>query len=184
MWRMTGARLLQAVPLLFIITAVTFVLQLFIPGDAARSIGGISAPPDQVEALRQRLHLDDPVWVQYWNWLKGAVHGDLGSAITNGSPVTTSLNTRVAVTLSVVVSATPAVAGHRPGARRDQRPRAARARRRRRRRLAGGHDDPGVLARPDRHLAVQHPARLVSRERLHLLPRLAVAVGAVAGSCP
>src|SRR5882724_881850 len=106
MWRVTGARLIQAVPLLFIVTAVTFVLQLFIPGDAARSIGGISAPPDQVEALRLRLHLDDPIWVQYWNWLKGAVHGDLGSAITNGESVTASLNTRVAVTLSVVVSAT------------------------------------------------------------------------------
>lgn len=106
MVRMTGARLLQAIPLLFVITAVTFVLQLFIPGDAARSIGGISAPPDQVEALRQRLHLDDPVWVQYWDWLKGALHGDLGSAITNGEPVSAALNTRVAVTLSVVVSAT------------------------------------------------------------------------------
>jgi peptide/nickel transport system permease protein len=106
MLRMTGARLLQAIPLLFIITAVTFVLQLFIPGDAARSIGGISAPPDQVEALRRRLHLDDPVWVQYWSWLKNAVHGNLGNAITNNEPVSASLNTRVGVTLSVVVSAT------------------------------------------------------------------------------
>lgn len=106
MWRMTGARLLQAVPLLFIVTAVTFVLQLFVPGDAARSIGGISAPPDQVEALRRTLHLDDPVWVQYGNWLKQAVHGNLGNAITNNEPVSTSLNTRLGVTLSVVVSAT------------------------------------------------------------------------------
>jgi len=106
MWRVTGTRLLQAIPLLFIVTVVTFVLQLFIPGDAARSIGGISAPPDQVEALRLRLHLDDPVWVQYWHWLTDAVHGNLGSAITNGESVTASLNTRIAVTLSVVVSAT------------------------------------------------------------------------------
>ena len=39
MWRMTGARLLQAVPLLFVVTALTFVLQLFIPGDAAQKAG-------------------------------------------------------------------------------------------------------------------------------------------------
>jgi peptide/nickel transport system permease protein len=106
MWRMAGARLLQAVPLLFIVTFVTFFLQLFIPGNAAQSIGGLSAPPAEIAALRQRLHLNDPVWVQYWDWLKLAIHGNLGSSIISGQSVAAQLNTRLGVTLSLVLSAT------------------------------------------------------------------------------
>jgi peptide/nickel transport system permease protein len=105
-WRTVGNRALQALPLLLIVTALTFVLQLFLPGDAARSIGGLNAPPAQIEALRQQLHLNDPVWVQYWDWLKLAVRGDLGHAIINNEAVASELNTRLGVTLSIVISAT------------------------------------------------------------------------------
>jgi peptide/nickel transport system permease protein len=106
MWRIIRGRIAQSAPLLLFVSALTFFLQLFIPGDAARAIGGISAPPDQVAALRRTLHLDQPVWVQYWDWLKGAVHGDLGNAITNHESVTGALNTRLGVTLSIVIAST------------------------------------------------------------------------------
>lgn len=106
MWRTSGARIVQAVPLLFFVSAITFVLQLFIPGDAARSIGGLNASPEAIAALRHRLHLDDPVWVQYWDWLKNAAHGDLGRSITNNESVASALNLRLGVTLSIVVAAT------------------------------------------------------------------------------
>ncbi|WP_413810692.1 ABC transporter permease [Streptomyces sp. OE57] len=106
MWRTSGARIAQAVPLLLLVSAITFVLQLFIPGDAARSIGGLNASPEAVAALRHRLHLDDPVWVQYWDWLKGAAHGDLGRSITNNESVVSALNMRLGATLSIVVAAT------------------------------------------------------------------------------
>jgi peptide/nickel transport system permease protein len=99
-------RIVQAVPLLFIVSALTFFLQLFIPGDAARAIGGLQASPQAIAALRQRLHLDDPVWVRYWDWLKGAVHGNLGQSIINNESVTGELNQRLGVTLSVVIAAT------------------------------------------------------------------------------
>ncbi|MFD4509127.1 ABC transporter permease [Streptomyces sp. NPDC058457] len=106
MWRTSGMRIVQAVPLLLFVSALTFVLQLFIPGDAARSIGGLNASPEAVAALRHRLHLDQPVWVRYWEWLKDAVHGDLGQSISSNESVSGSLNTRLGVTLSLVIATT------------------------------------------------------------------------------
>src|SRR5438445_648327 len=64
MWRISAMRIVQAVPLLFIVSALAFFLQLFIPGDAARAIGGLQASPQAIAALRHSLHLDDPVWVR------------------------------------------------------------------------------------------------------------------------
>ena len=106
MWRTSAMRIVQAVPLLFIVSALTFFLQLFIPGDAARAIGGLQASPQAIAALRHHLHLDAPVWVRYWDWLKGAVHGNLGQSIINNESVTGELNQRLGVTLSVVIAAT------------------------------------------------------------------------------
>jgi peptide/nickel transport system permease protein len=106
MWRTSAMRIVQAVPLLFIVSALTFFLQLFIPGDAARAIGGLQASPQAIAALRHSLHLDAPVWVRYWDWLKGAVHGNLGHSIINNESVTGELNQRLGVTLSVVIAAT------------------------------------------------------------------------------
>jgi peptide/nickel transport system permease protein len=106
MWRTSAMRIVQAVPLLFIVSALTFFLQLFIPGDAARAIGGLQASPQAIAALRHTLHLDAPVWVRYWDWLKGAVHGNLGHSIINNESVTGELNQRLGVTLSLVIAAT------------------------------------------------------------------------------
>ncbi|MFD3312423.1 ABC transporter permease [Streptomyces sp. NPDC058694] len=106
MWRTSGMRIVQAVPLLLFVSALTFFLQLFIPGDAARSIGGLTASPESIAALRHRLHLDQPVWERYWAWLQDAVHGDLGSSISSNESVAGSLNTRLGVTLSLVIATT------------------------------------------------------------------------------
>jgi len=106
MWRTSGMRIVQAVPLLLFVSALTFFLQLFIPGDAARSIGGLTASPQAIAALRHRLHLDQPVWERYWAWLKDAVHGDLGRSISNNEAVSGTLNTRLGVTLSLVIATT------------------------------------------------------------------------------
>ena len=106
MWRTSAMRIAQAVPLLFLVSALTFFLQLFIPGDAARAIGGLQASPQAIAALRHHLHLDAPVWVRYWDWLRGAVHGNLGQSIINNQSVTQMLNQRLEVTLSVVIAAT------------------------------------------------------------------------------
>ncbi|GAB3580973.1 ABC transporter permease [Amycolatopsis endophytica] len=106
MGKLVLRRLAFGIPLLFVVTVVTFLLVAISPGDAARILAGPEAGPAEYEALRQQLGLDDPLPVQYWHWLQDALHGDLGTSIVNGSHVVQSLNDRLGVTLSLVVLAT------------------------------------------------------------------------------
>lgn len=98
-------RLVFAIPLLFAVSLVTFTLIAIAPGDAARVLAGPEATPAEYQALRAQLGLDDPFVVQYWHWLSGALHGDLGTSIVNGQDVAQALNQRLGVTLSIVVPA-------------------------------------------------------------------------------
>jgi peptide/nickel transport system permease protein len=66
---------------LFIVTIIVFLLMQLVPGDPARSMLGLGASEEQVEALRHELGLDRPIIVQYGNWLSGIIHGDLGYSI-------------------------------------------------------------------------------------------------------
>ncbi|WP_138444298.1 ABC transporter permease [Sinomonas susongensis] len=107
---MTGKIILKRVafgiPLLFVVSIITFVLVALSPGDAARVLAGPDATQADYESLRQQLGLNDPLPVQYWHWLVGAMHGNLGHSIVNGSDVAQSLNERLGVTLSLVILAT------------------------------------------------------------------------------
>src|SRR5690606_30162165 len=98
-------RLAFAVPLLFAVSLVTFTLIAIAPGDAARVLAGPEATPAEYEELRRELGLDAPFLVQYWNWLSGALQGDLGTSIVNGQDVALALNQRLGVTLSIVIPA-------------------------------------------------------------------------------
>ncbi len=99
-------RLLWAVPLLVIVSLLAFVLLGLTPGDPARSILGPQATEAQLEAVRLSLGLDQPWYVQYWNWLTAALSGDLGTSMSSKTPVLAQLNSRLPVTLSLVVGAT------------------------------------------------------------------------------
>jgi peptide/nickel transport system permease protein len=94
--------LLTAVPLVFGVSALTFVLASLIPGDAARAILGINANPQQYQQLRQQLGLDKPLWKQYTEWLTNALHGDLGDSIQSSGSVSHEILGRVTVTLWLV----------------------------------------------------------------------------------
>ncbi len=102
--RIVLRRLLLAVPLLFVVSALSFVLVSITPGDAARQILGVQAPPDAYPRLRHQLGLDRPVYEQYWDWLKHALGGDLGSSLFNGEAVTHAIDVRLPVTLSLIVT--------------------------------------------------------------------------------
>lgn len=102
MTRLLGRWVLTAVPMVFGVSVLTFVLVGLVPGDAARSILGPSATEDQYEALRHQLLLDRPVWVQYWHWLDGVLHGDWGTSVQSGGSVSADLLHRLPVTLSLV----------------------------------------------------------------------------------
>jgi peptide/nickel transport system permease protein len=95
-------RLLLAIPLLFVVSALSFALVSFIPGDAATEILGLSAPPSSYEKLRHSLGLNLPVYDQYWHWLKHAIRGDLGASLFTDQKVTRMVDARLPVTLSLI----------------------------------------------------------------------------------
>jgi peptide/nickel transport system permease protein len=102
-------RLLLGVLVLFLVSVVVFAATQALPGDPARAILGRSATPQSLAALRRVLHLDRPVLEQYWTWLTGLLHGNLGTSLAAQEPVTTLLaprlvNSAVLVALAAVVS--------------------------------------------------------------------------------
>lgn len=106
MTRVILHRLLIAVPVLFLMSILTFVLVSFLPGDAARSLLGNLAAEEEVDALRQQLGLNQSLFHQYWTWLVNLAHGDLGLSLISGEPVTDVLRTRFPVTLVLVLATT------------------------------------------------------------------------------
>lgn len=94
-----------AVPLLFLVSVLSFVLVSLTPGDAARAILGTQAPPGVYEQLRHDLGLDLPLHEQYWRWLTHAVTGDFGSSLFTGEPVTEAIQARMPVTFSLMLGA-------------------------------------------------------------------------------
>jgi peptide/nickel transport system permease protein len=106
MLRLFVHRLLWSAPLVFVATALSFVLIALVPGNAARAILGLLATPAQEQYLRTQLGLDRPLVVQYMDWVRNALHGDLGTSLFSGLPVTAELNQHLEVTISLLVLGT------------------------------------------------------------------------------
>jgi peptide/nickel transport system permease protein len=104
--RLLAQRLFSSVPLVFVATALSFVLIALVPGNAPRAILGLLATPDQVHSLQVQLGLDRALVVQYADWVGNAMHADLGSSLFSGQAVTTELNQHLEVTLSLLVLGT------------------------------------------------------------------------------
>ena len=103
--RVVGRRVLIAVPVLFGVTFLTFVVLNALPGDAATALLGTNATPAEIRAETIRLHLNEPLLVRYWDWLVGVLHGNLGTSLYYNQPVTSILAQRLPVTLELVVYA-------------------------------------------------------------------------------
>ena len=101
-----GRRLGSGVVLVFAITTLAYLLLYLGSGDIARRILGQTASQEQVAAKASELGLDRPIWVQYADWLSGAVTGDLGRSWFTGQLVIDGVTTRLGVTLSLVIGAT------------------------------------------------------------------------------
>ena len=113
MSRLIARRLLFAIPMLFVVSFLSVLLVSLSPTDPARVVMGPYASEEEVAAKRLELHLDDSIFGQYWRWLKGALHGDLGSSIVGGGEVTSQLNARLGATLGGCPSEARAPSGAR-----------------------------------------------------------------------
>ncbi len=102
---LVGARVVQAIPVVLGITLVTFLLVQLLPGDAARTIGGLRATPDILAAIRERLGTDQPLVVQYLNYLGQLVQGDLGRSYLLGQDINGLISARLPATVFLIVYA-------------------------------------------------------------------------------
>jgi peptide/nickel transport system permease protein len=94
-WGFVVRRALLGLLTLFLVSVIVFAATQALPSDPARAILGRSATPDALKALRQQLHLGQPVVQQYAHWLGGVLTGDLGHSLSADQPVTTVIGKRV-----------------------------------------------------------------------------------------
>lgn len=103
MTRYIVRRVVQLVPVLLFISAIVFFIFRIIPGDPAAVALGEGADAQSLAALRQQLGLDQPLYVQYVQWLTHALRGDLGQSIINHQPVTALVLQKLPATLELTV---------------------------------------------------------------------------------
>ncbi len=105
---MTGyivRRLLLMVPTVFLVVTLTFFLMHIVPGDAilAQIEEGTNLRPEQMELMRERLGLNQPLYVQYGKWLWGLLHLDAGVSLYTGRPVIDQLLRAMPISIELIV---------------------------------------------------------------------------------
>jgi peptide/nickel transport system permease protein len=100
--RLLGKRLGTSLIVLIGVSMLIFAIARVIPGDPARIALGPNATAEQVTALRERLHLDQPIVVQYGYFLADLSRGDLGTSLYTNRPVTTDIAEFLPATLELV----------------------------------------------------------------------------------
>ena len=98
-------RVLLIIPTLFGVSILTFVLSRMVPGDPARLAAGAQATPEMYEQIRREFGLDDPLPVQYWNYVTGLLQGDWGRSILSRRPVLEDLSVYWPATFELVLFA-------------------------------------------------------------------------------
>lgn len=94
-------RLLSTVLVMALVGVFIFLLLHMSPGDPAAIIAGDNATPQQIAAIRAKLGLDDPHWIQFTRWAGAVLQGDLGISIFSNVPVATLIGQRIWPTLSL-----------------------------------------------------------------------------------
>lgn len=97
-----GRRLIVS---LWVLVTASFIMIHLIPGDPVRAALGALAPQELVEARRAALGLNDPLWTQYWHYLRNLVAGDWGTSIATDVPVADTIRDRLPATLQIAVLA-------------------------------------------------------------------------------
>lgn len=97
---------MQTIPVLIGVSILVFSLMHLIPGDAAQIMAGEAASEETVEQLREKLGLNEPLYVQYFTYISNAVQGDLGYSVRSGRAVMDEIKVRFWVTAELAFYAT------------------------------------------------------------------------------
>lgn len=79
-------RLLLAIPTLFAVVTIIFLVVRVVPGDPARAVLGDYASEETINAYREQMGLNDPLWTQYKDYILGLLQGDLGDSLITRKP--------------------------------------------------------------------------------------------------
>lgn len=93
------------IPVLFGMSLIVFSIVRAIPGDPARTILGTKATPEAIEALHEKLGLDNPFFVQYGTYIKDLFKGDLGESIRTNAPINDEIWTALGATAELTIVA-------------------------------------------------------------------------------
>ena len=97
--KLIAQRIALGIVLLLAVSVLIFAGTQILPGDVAQAILGQSATPESLANLREQLGLNDPAYIRYFRWLGGVVTGDLGTAMSSGQDIATSIKGRLWNTL-------------------------------------------------------------------------------------
>lgn len=95
MWKVVLRRTLAMIPQLILVSIVVFVVAKSMPGDPFTGLISPTTPPETIARLRQEAGLNDPLTVQYFNWIKRLLHGDFGRSYNFKLPVVTLIGERI-----------------------------------------------------------------------------------------
>lgn len=105
MARYAAKRLAQSLLTIFLTVSAVFVLVRLAPGDPAKAYAGPFSTTEQVAEVRRQFGLDKPLIVQYWTFVKGLFHGDLGTSFTYQDSALSVVLDRLPYTITLAVSA-------------------------------------------------------------------------------
>lgn len=95
-------RITQAIPMLFFISFISFMLMNLAPGDPAQGFITARMSKEQADLIRASLGLDQPVMIRYLSWLKTTLNGDLGYSLITKQPVISEIGSRILPTLGLM----------------------------------------------------------------------------------
>ncbi|UAL48359.1 ABC transporter permease [Sutcliffiella horikoshii] len=96
-------RLVQMIPVLIGVTLVVFLIMQMVPGDPAVLLAGEGASKETIEEIRTQLGLNQPLYIQYFDYLTNIFKGDLGVSIKNNKPVLDEIMVRLPITMELAL---------------------------------------------------------------------------------
>ena len=97
-------RILAAIPVMGVVALFVFLLLRLTPGDPAAILAGNNATTEQLERIRTSLGLNEPLYTQFFKWVTGLLHGDLGTSLISNVPVMSMIGQRIEPSVSVAIS--------------------------------------------------------------------------------
>lgn len=101
MFRYIVKRLIEIIPIIFVVSLLIFFFIHLVPGDPVRLAAGKEATLEEIERVRQELGLDKPLLTQYVNYMQNLLTGNLGHSLKTGLPISDMFENRLSVTMTL-----------------------------------------------------------------------------------